>query len=69
MEFFRDDKVIVNPLRIHDKYLDELANNLVLYHTETSRLSSRIIEQQSRNVEQKNKITIDAMHGLKEQRS
>lgn len=67
MEFFKDDKVIVNPLRIHEKYLDELANNLVLYHTETSRLSSRIIEQQSRNVEQKNKITIEAMHKLKEQ--
>jgi D-glycero-alpha-D-manno-heptose-7-phosphate kinase len=50
MEFSKEDKVIVNPLRIHDKYLDELAHNLVLYHTETSRLSSIIIEQQSKNV-------------------
>jgi D-glycero-alpha-D-manno-heptose-7-phosphate kinase len=67
MEFFRDDKVIVNPLRIHDKYLDELAHNLILYHTETSRLSSKIIEQQSQNVMAKNTKTIEAMHKLKEQ--
>jgi D-glycero-alpha-D-manno-heptose-7-phosphate kinase len=67
MEFFKDDKVIVNPLRIHDKYLDELAHNLILYHTETSRLSSRIIEQQSQNVMKKNIRTIEAMHKLKEQ--
>ena len=67
MEFFREDKVIVNPLRIHDKYLDELAHNLILYHTETSRLSSEIIKQQSQNVMMKNTRTIEAMHKLKEQ--
>jgi D-glycero-alpha-D-manno-heptose-7-phosphate kinase len=67
MEFFADEKVIVNPLRIRSKYLDELANNLVLYYTETSRLSSKIIEAQSQNVSGKNEKTIDAMHKLKEQ--
>ena len=67
MEFFKDDKVIVNPLRIHEKYLDELSHNLILYHTETSRLSSKIIEQQSQNVMKKNATTIEAMHKLKEQ--
>jgi D-glycero-alpha-D-manno-heptose-7-phosphate kinase len=67
MEFFPEDKVIVNPLRIKDKYLDELAHNLILYHTETSRLSSTIIEQQSRNVTNRNEKTIEAMHKLKEQ--
>ena len=67
MEFFKDDKVIVNPLRIKDIYLDELAHNLILYHTETSRLSSRIIEQQSKNVRQKVGKTLQAMHKLKEQ--
>ena len=67
MEFFKDDKVIVNPLRIKEKYLDELAHNLILYHTETSRLSSTIIEQQSLNVTNRNEKTIEAMHKLKEQ--
>lgn len=67
MEFSEKDNVIVNPLRIREKYLDELAHNLVLYHTETSRLSSKIIEQQSTNVSNKNETTILAMHKLKEQ--
>ena len=67
MEFSKEDKVIVNPLRIHEKYLDELSHNLVLYHTETSRLSSVIIEQQSKNVSNRNEKTIEAMHNLKDQ--
>lgn len=67
MEFYREDKVIVNPLRIREKYLDELAHNLVLYHTETSRLSSRIIEQQTKNVLAGNERSIEAMQKLKDQ--
>lgn len=67
MEFYADDKVIVNPLRIKEYYLMELAHNLVLYYTETSRLSSRIIAAQSKNVIDKNHATIEAMHKLKQQ--
>jgi D-glycero-alpha-D-manno-heptose-7-phosphate kinase len=67
MEFFKEDKVIVNPLRIKDQYLSELSHNLVLYYTETSRLSSVIIESQQRNVRAKNKKSIEAMHKMKEQ--
>jgi len=67
MEFSKDDKVIVNPLRIPEKYLDELSHNLILFHTETSRLSSSIIEQQTKNVVAKNERSLEAMHRLKEQ--
>ena len=67
MEFYADDKVIVNPLRIKSDYLNELAYNLVLYYTETSRLSSKIIEAQSKNVTDKNVTSIEAMHKLKDQ--
>ncbi len=67
MEFFKEDKVIVNPLRIREKYLDELAHNLILYHTETSRLSSKIIEQQTKNVLAKNVKSMEAMYRLKDQ--
>ena len=67
MEFYSDNKVIVNPLRIKPQYLHELENNLLLYFTATSRLSSTIIEAQSQNVKDKNKESIDAMHHLKEQ--
>ncbi len=67
MEFYENDKVIVNPLRIRQEYLNELENNLVLYFTLTSRESATIIKEQQKNVEQKNEKSIGAMHQLKEQ--
>jgi D-glycero-alpha-D-manno-heptose-7-phosphate kinase len=67
MEFYEDDKVIVNPLRIKSEYLHELENNLVLYFTAKSRESASIINEQVKNVHNKNKKSIDAMHQLKEQ--
>jgi len=67
MEFYKEDKVIVNPLRIRQRYLDELENNLLLYYTSTSRESAKIIEEQSKNVTQKKQTSIDAMHELKHQ--
>ncbi|HLP49994.1 MAG TPA: hypothetical protein VK154_03870 [Chitinophagales bacterium] len=67
MEFYANDKVIVNPLRVKDKWLHELENNLILFFTETSRLSSEIIARQSDNVTKKKTKSIDAMHSLKEQ--
>ncbi|MBW6489824.1 MAG: dehydrogenase [Lentimicrobium sp.] len=67
MEFSDNDKVIVNPLRIKESYLNELSNNLVLFYTQTSRFSSNIIEAQTRNVINNNSITIEAMHKLKMQ--
>lgn len=67
MEFYKDEKVIVNPLRIRSKYLNELAHNLVLYFTGTSRLSSTIIEAQRQNVINHNEKSVEAMHQLKRQ--
>ena len=67
MEFYKDDKVIVNPLRIRSQYLNELENNLVLYFTATSRESATIIKEQQKNVQDKNEKSIEAMHHLKEQ--
>lgn len=67
MEFYGDDKVIVNPLRIKQQYLFELENNLLLYYTSTSRESAEIIRKQTRNVVDKKGSSIEAMHQLKEQ--
>ena len=67
MEFYEADKVIVNPLRIRSQYLHELENNLVLYFTATSRESAHIINEQVKNVNNKNIKSIEAMHQLKEQ--
>jgi D-glycero-alpha-D-manno-heptose-7-phosphate kinase len=67
MQFLQDDKVIVNPLRIRQRYQDELAHNLLLYYTETSHVSAEIIQGQIDNVKAKNNKSIEAMHQLKEQ--
>ncbi len=67
MEFYANDKVIVNPLRVKSKFLHELEHNLVLFYTQTSRLSSKIIQEQTDNVHAKKSTSIEAMHQLKEQ--
>lgn len=67
MEFYADDKVIVNPLRIKRETLFELEHNLLLYFTSSSRESSRIIEQQASNVVKNDGDAIEAMHQLKVQ--
>ncbi len=67
MEFYDDDKVIVNPLRVRYEYMHELENNIVLYFTSTSRESATIIKEQQKNVSEKNTKSIEAMHQLKEQ--
>jgi D-glycero-alpha-D-manno-heptose-7-phosphate kinase len=67
MEFYANDKVIVNPLRIKPEYLHELENNLVLYYTDTTRESASIIMEQQKNVVESNQHSIEAMHQLKEQ--
>jgi len=67
MEFYADEKVIVNPLRIRRTILDELNHNLVLFWTETSRLSAKIIEEQQQNVRKNIKSSVEAMHKIKEQ--
>ncbi len=67
MEFYKDDKVIVNPLRIRSKVLNELAYNLVLFNTDTSRVSADIIKKQQVNVSNKKTDSIEAMHNIKKQ--
>ncbi len=67
MEFYADNKVIVNPLRIRPEYIQELELNILLYYTGTSRLSSTIIEKQSSNFTDKKEQSLDAAHKLKEQ--
>ena len=67
MEFYADDKVIVNPLRVKEEHLFELENNLLLYYTSTSRESAEIIKKQSKNVTDNKEKSIEAMHQLKQQ--
>lgn len=65
IEFYQEDRVIVNPLRVKNWILDELESSLVLYYTGISRESAKIINEQTKNVKQKNNKSIDALHKLK----
>ena len=67
MEFYKHDKVIVNPLRVNANHINELEHNLLLYYNNTSRISSEIIDAQVKNVEQNKVKSIEAMDKLKEQ--
>lgn len=67
MEFSKEDKVIINPLRIRSAIVNELSNNILLYYTQISRESATIIKTQQQNVRGNNEPSIQAMHRLKEQ--
>ncbi len=67
IEFKVNDSVIVNPLRIRERYKHELAHNLLLFYTETSRESSAIIAMQRDSAAAKSGSAVEAMHKLKEQ--
>ena len=67
MEFYGNDKVIVNPLRIKRRYVSELESSILLYHTGTSRLSHTIIEEEIANVTGEKEKPLDAMRKLKEE--
>ncbi|MBS1650373.1 MAG: dehydrogenase [Bacteroidetes bacterium] len=67
MEFFANDKVIVNPLQLKNEILYELEFNLLLYFTDTQRLSATIINEQVKNVKENNEKSLEATHQLKNQ--
>ena len=67
MEFYKDDKVIVNPLRIRKKYVNELQNNIVLFYTGTSRESAKIIDKQASAINQNAQDKVEATLKVKEQ--
>lgn len=67
MEFYAEDKVIVNPLRIRNEIINELSNNMLLYYTNSNRNSGDIIEKQQKNVKDRKEKSIEAMHQIKRQ--
>jgi D-glycero-alpha-D-manno-heptose-7-phosphate kinase len=65
MEFFKEDRVIVNPLRIKESIVNELETTLVLYYSGASRESAHIIEEQIQNARIKNQFALESMHKVK----
>jgi D-glycero-alpha-D-manno-heptose-7-phosphate kinase len=65
IEFYKD-RVIVNPLRIHQDTINELEHNLLLCYTGTTRRSDRIIEDQTNRFEEKREATLNALREQKQ---
>ena len=66
MEFFKDDRTIVNPLRVKQWIIDELGESLILYYVGVSRSSAQIIDEQKKNTSSGNQVAIEAMHRIKQ---
>ena len=64
MEFGRDDKVIVNPLRIRRHIINELQASTLLYFTGISRDSAKIINDQVNSINE-GEAALEAMHNVK----
>lgn len=69
MEFYENNRVIVNPLRVKESIVNEIENSMVLYYTGTSRDSSNIIDKQIANAKKDDSIAIQAMHQVKKDAS
>ncbi len=65
MEFYAEERAVINPLRIKNWIICELESSLVLYFTGVSRESAHIIADQSSNVKSGAADALEAMHGIK----
>lgn len=66
IEFYKDDRVIVNPLRMKRWIVDELEVSMVLFYTGASRSSDKIIREQQKNTRTGKKIQIEATNRIKQ---
>jgi D-glycero-alpha-D-manno-heptose-7-phosphate kinase len=66
IEFYKDDRVIVNPLRMKRWVVDELEVSMVLFYTGASRSSDKIIREQQKNTMTGKKLPVEATHRIKE---
>ncbi len=65
MEFYADEKAVINSLRIKNWIICELEASLLLFYTGVSRESAKVIADQSANVRSGAGKTVEAMHALK----
>jgi len=65
MEFYADDRVIVNPLRVTNWIISELEASIVLFYSGISRQSAIIIDEQAKNVTRNDSASIQAFHEVK----
>ncbi|MEW6994789.1 dehydrogenase [Colwelliaceae bacterium MEBiC 14330] len=66
IEFYENDRVIVNPLRIRRFIVNEFESSLILFFTGTSRDSAKIIDDQIKSIKEDDGTKLHAMHAVKE---
>ena len=67
IEFYANNHVIVNSLRVKNWILCELEISLLLFYTGVSRESAGIIKMQQENLNAGNEKTLAAMHAMKDE--
>jgi D-glycero-alpha-D-manno-heptose-7-phosphate kinase len=65
MEFYADERSVINSLRIKNWIICELEASLLLFYTGVSRDSAKIIADQCNKVKSGSVDAIEAMHGIK----
>lgn len=65
MEFYANERSVINPLRIKNWIICELEASLVLFYTGASRESAKIIADQSSNIQSGSVEALEAMHAIK----
>jgi D-glycero-alpha-D-manno-heptose-7-phosphate kinase len=65
MEFYADERAVINPLRVKNWIICELEASLVLFYTGVSRESAKIIADQTKNMQTNQNDAIEAFHGIK----
>lgn len=63
IEFFNQDRVVVNQLKLNESIKNELEGSLVLYYLGISHDSSKIIDDQKESL--KNQVSLNAMLNIK----
>ena len=67
MEFYEEERAVINPLRIKNWILTEFESSILLYFTGISRDSANIIEAQSKSVNSSDKGSLEAMLKMKDE--
>jgi D-glycero-alpha-D-manno-heptose-7-phosphate kinase len=67
IEFLPSNRVIVNPMRVHEAHRLELECSLLVCYTGRSRVSSEIIKEQTNIMEAHDEAALAAMHQIKQE--
>ena len=66
LEFDREGRVIVTPLKVTHDVVEELEKNIVLFYTGVKRASSYVLSEQNKSIKEDNATAVDSLHELKE---